>query len=329
MANRVEIAFRSAIDRLIPSGSAVLAAVSGGGDSVALLHLLRRVSTRRSMRLTVAHLDHGLRRGSRADRRFVERLCRDLDLPCIADRREVPSLRRKDESPEEAARRVRREFLLETRKGSGSDLVATGHTLDDQAETVLMRLVRGAGPTALTGMAEDGPGPIVRPLLGVEREPLRTYLNRSGLAFRDDPSNRDLRFDRNRVRRLVLPLLAEALNPRAARHLVKASQRFREDALFLDAEAQTAFEALSNRDRRGRLVLDGKRLSELPPAIANRVARIALHRAGADARRIGSRHVDALIDLARAGGRSLNLASGITALRDRRRILLWSPEPGE
>jgi tRNA(Ile)-lysidine synthase len=183
---------------------------------VALLHLLRRCGGR-GLRVTVAHLDHGLRRGSREDRRFVERLAREAGLPCVADRREVPALRQRDESPEEAARRVRRTFLLEAARSTGCRRIATGHTLDDQAETILMRLVRGAGPRALAGMARRGPGPFVRPLLGLERAELREYLRRHGLPFREDPTNRDLRFDRNRVRRLVLPLLAETLNPRAAR----------------------------------------------------------------------------------------------------------------
>ena len=158
MADRVELAFRRAALRLIPDRTEVLVAVSGGADSVALLHLLHKFAGRRAMGVQVAHLDHALRRGSRTDRRFVEQLARRLALPCIADRREVSALRRRDESPEEAARRVRWEFLNEAAIRAGCRCIATGHTLDDQAETILMRLVRGAGATALTGMAESGPG---------------------------------------------------------------------------------------------------------------------------------------------------------------------------
>jgi tRNA(Ile)-lysidine synthase len=237
MADKVELAFRRAALRLIPEGTPLLVAVSGGGDSVALLHLLLRFAAQRKNELTLGHLDHGLRRGARADRRFVEGLGRRLGLPCIAERHEMSELKMKRESPEEASRRVRRAFLLGAAKQVGAELIVTGHTLDDQAETILMRLVRGAGATALTGMAASGPGPFVRPLLEIEREELRGYLKRRDLAFREDPSNRDLRFDRNRVRRVALPLLAETLNPRASRHLVKAARMLREDALYLDAEA--------------------------------------------------------------------------------------------
>lgn len=315
--------FQRAARGLISDGSSVLAAVSGGGDSVALLHLLVRFAAARRIRLAVAHLDHGTRRGSRADRRFVERLATQLGLPCVADRREVERLRKRDESPEEAARRVRRTFLLEAREQAGADSIATGHTLDDQAETVLMRLARGAGATALTGMAPSGPGPFVRPLLRVERAALRDYLRGRGLAFREDPSNRDLRFDRNRVRRLVLPALREALNPRAARHLVKAAARFREDALYLDELARRVFAEISRAEPAGTLLLEAKALAGAPAPLANRIAAFALCRAGSDPRRVAASHIEALVGLASGGaGRELHLPGGIVARRGRKWVRL-------
>jgi len=323
VADRVELAFRRAAAELIRPGARLLVAVSGGGDSVALLQLLVRYAHGRDLTLHVAHLDHGLRRGSRADRKFVERLARSLDLPCIADRMEVARLSRKSESPEEAARRVRRGFLLQARKQTEADLIATGHNLDDQAETVLMRLVRGAGPTALAGISPAGPGPFVRPLLRLEREELRLYLHRRELSYREDPSNDSLRFDRNRVRKLIVPFLAETLNPRAARHIVKAARALRDDALFLDRLAAERFAGVSHIDAQGRLVVEAAALVEVEPPIATRMARKALQQAGADARRIGSRHIQALIDLARGGAsRQLDLPSGIVARRDRRRRLV-------
>jgi tRNA(Ile)-lysidine synthase len=323
MADRIELAFRRSAERLIPPERAVLAAVSGGGDSVALLYLLHAFGRSHGTRITVAHLDHGLRRGSRADRTFVERLSRALDRPCMAERREVPALRRKSESPAEAARRVRRDFLIEAADRADCECIATGHTLDDQAETILMRLVRGAGAKALTGMADSGPGPFVRPLLELERRELRAWLHRCRIEYRDDPSNADMRYDRNRVRRLVLPVLAEALNPRAARHLVQAAQRFREDAEHLDAAAEIALHEYVRRDGSGRLVIDASHLCDLAPAVGKRLARLALQEAGADPRRIGARHVDSLIDLARGRtGRSLHLVGGITARRRGKLLLL-------
>lgn len=323
MADRIELQFRRALAPLAPDRSTVVAAVSGGGDSVALLHLLKRASRGRRYRLVVAHLDHGLRRGSRSDRRFVEELAEGLSLECIADRREVPQLRRRDESPEEAARRVRREFLLEAARLAGAERIATGHTMDDQAETILMRLVRGAGPTALTGMAEDGPGPFVRPLLGFEGDDLRAWLNRQELAYREDPSNRSLQFDRNRVRRLILPMLAEQLNPRAARHLVKAAAGIREDTLYLDGLATELADRMTRTDRTGRLIIEAREFGEIHPVLARRLARIALERGGSDPRRLGSRHVEALLGLIDAPGRSeIHLPGRMRAKKSKGRIVI-------
>ncbi len=317
MAERVELSFRRAAAPLFPPGCAVLVAVSGGGDSIALLQLLARLAARRSLRLGVAHLDHGLRRGSPADRRFVERLARGLGLAIHADRREVGRLRRRDESPEEAARRVRRKFLLEVAAREGYDRIALGHTLDDQAETILLRLARGAGAGGLSGMAALGPGPLARPLLGLERGELRDYLRGRGLAWREDPTNHDLRAARNGIRLRVLPLLAALVNPRAARHLVQAAARLRQDAVHLEQIASAELVRLSRPSGAGRLRLEARRLAALPPPIAQRVARLALCQAGIDTRRVGSRQIAAVLDLAPGGrGRRIDLPGGRQARRE-------------
>ena len=286
MPDRVEPRFVRAAARLLPGGSTGVVAVSGGGDSVALLHLCARAARRRRLCLHVAHLDHGMRRGSSADRRFVERLAADLGLPCHAERREVGRARRRDESPEEAARRVRRSYLDAVAGEVGAQWIALGHTLDDQAETILMRLARGGGPRALAGMAEAGPGAVVRPLLGLERVELRAWLSRHRLAWREDPTNRSARFDRNRVRRLVLPALAEATNPRAAANLVASVSRLREDAEHLDALARAALDGLAAQGPEGGLSLDVAGLAALPRALGARAAGLPVVRAGGDPRRV-------------------------------------------
>jgi tRNA(Ile)-lysidine synthase len=296
VADAVEIAFHRAARALVPERTHVLVAVSGGGDSVALLHLLHRFAAKRRIDLSVAHLDHALRPGSAADRKFVLRLAESLELPCFAERRPVRPARRKDESLEEAARRVRRQFLVETAHACGASWIATGHTMDDQAETILMRLVRGAGPSAVAAMSAAGPGPFLRPLLGIERDALRAWLKRRRLPFRDDPSNASMAFDRNRVRKLVLPVIAKAMNPQAARHLVEAAARLREDAALLDAMARERFEAIASRRGSG-LVIDAAALAALPGPLASRVARIALEEAGCDPRRVSARHVESVLGL--------------------------------
>jgi tRNA(Ile)-lysidine synthase len=321
-ADPVEIAFHRAARALIPDGAAVVVAVSGGGDSVALLHLLAGAAPWRGWALTVAHLDHGLRRGSAADRRFVEKLGATLAVPVVAERRAVLRERHRGESLEEAARRVRRTFLLATAEKIGASHIAAGHTLDDQAETILMRFARGAGPAALASMAPAGPGPFVRPLLGIERAELRLWLRRRRHSYRDDPTNESLAFDRNRVRRLVVPVLAKALNPQAARHLVEAAARLRADADYLDALALERFGVIASR-RGEEIVLDAAALAALPDPLASRVARLALTAAGCDPRRVSARHVRALAALAlKPPGASADLPGRRKAARRRGHLVL-------
>jgi tRNA(Ile)-lysidine synthase len=325
MSDAVEVAFHRAALGLVAERTHVLVAVSGGGDSVALLHLLHRFAARRRIALTVAHLDHALRRGSAQDSRFVVRLSASLHLVCLAEKRDVNSARRRDESLEEAARRVRRAFLVEAAERTGAGTVATGHTLDDQAETILMRLARGAGPAALAGMSPAGPGPFVKPLLTIERAALRGWLRKKRIRFRDDPSNASLAFDRNRVRHLVVPALAHALNPAAARHLVEAAGRLREDAAYLDALAQVRFDAIASR-RAEMLTIDAAALTALPHPVAARVALLALVAVGCDPRRLSSRKIDAVVALASANpGSSLDLAGSIAASRSRKELILTRP----
>lgn len=323
MPDPVEIRFRRAAGSLFRPGTRILLAVSGGADSTALLHLMARAAPGLGLDLVVAHLDHGLRRGSAADRRAVERAAAALGLRCLSERRPVAPRRRRDESPEEGARRVRREFLLEAAAAEGASRIATGHTLDDQAETVLLRLVRGSGPRALGGMLPDGPGPFARPLLSIERGALRAWLRRRAIPFREDPTNRSLAADRNRVRHLVLPLLSKELNPRAARHVVEAAARVLEDARLLDREAERRLARWTLASRGEGLALPSRRLARTPRPLAARVARLALERAGADPRRVSARHVEALLDLAagRPGSR-LDLPSGVRAVARGDRILL-------
>lgn len=197
---------------LVPRRAAVLVACSGGADSVALLLLLHRL--RRSLgiaKLVVAHLDHGLREGSRADAQFVAALARRLGLAVVVARRVVR--RRPGESPEQAARRVRYRFLAESARAQACDAVATAHHMDDQAETVLFRVLRGAGVRGLRGIpaaSRMGGMRVVRPLLPFRRASLRAWLVKEGQPWREDPSNAAGN-DRARLRHEILPAIRSLL----------------------------------------------------------------------------------------------------------------------
>ena len=223
---------------MIPPGGRVLAAVSGGSDSVALALLLRELEQEQDWKLAgLAHLNHGLREAAIADERFCEALAAQLDVPFIVERVSVRDLARDQRrSIEDTARRARYAFFERARKSVGADVIATGHTRDDQAETFLLRLFRGAGTRGLAAVLPVS-GCVSRPLLEVRREELRAHLAERGQAFREDETNRELRIPRNRVRHELIPYLERELSPGITEILAREAELARMDHDHLQNEA--------------------------------------------------------------------------------------------
>jgi tRNA(Ile)-lysidine synthase len=203
----------------------VLLAVSGGADSVALLRAMTALKTGGAGRLCVAHFNHQLREDAEEDEQFVRALCKRFNLLCETGRNDVGQLAASSkEGLEETARRVRYAFLNETAGSLGARFVVTAHTADDQAETILHRIVRGTGIVGLSGMSRSrpfGPATLFRPLLTIRRQELLEYLSDLGQPFREDPSNADRRFTRNRIRQELLPLLAKQYNSGVSEALLR------------------------------------------------------------------------------------------------------------
>ena len=203
----------------------VLVAVSGGGDSVALLRAMTALGMGGQRRICVAHLNHQLRPDSDEDQRFVVELCRRLGVTCEVERVAVDRLAAQSgDGVEAAARSARYQFLEQTAGRLGARFVATAHTADDQAETILHRIIRGTGLRGLAGMARVRPlghAALIRPLLGFRRAELRAYLDALGQPYRHDQSNADRRFTRNRIRHELLPRLCGQFNPGAVAALLR------------------------------------------------------------------------------------------------------------
>ncbi len=199
---------------LFPRNTQILVAVSGGADSMVLLHCLVRIRAALGVGLVVGHVDHGLRASSAEDAQFVEAQARGLGLLVVTRRADVRAeARRRGQTIEQAARELRYALLREVADKVGAERVATAHTATDQAETVLMRVIRGTGPVGLAGVAPDREDGFIRPLLCATRDEVRRHARAHRLPFREDPTNRDPRFLRNRVRLTLLPTL-KRLNPR-------------------------------------------------------------------------------------------------------------------
>jgi tRNA(Ile)-lysidine synthase len=248
---------RATIDqhRMLNPGEAVLVAVSGGIDSVVLLDLLLRLTPEYAISLHVAHLDHGLRPASTGDARFVERLAEERGLPIHVSRLAPDALAaHRKHGPEGAAREARHAFLERVAAEIGAERIAVGHTANDQAETILHRLARGAGMKGLRGIRPVR-SPYVRPLIQTTRDEILAYAQERRLTWRNDASNADVSFARNRIRHRVLPEL-EAINPkvveaicRASLHAAEAEEasRFLVSMLWDTARAEEGEERLTLR----------------------------------------------------------------------------------
>jgi tRNA(Ile)-lysidine synthase len=224
---------------LLKDGQHVLIAISGGADSVALTYALHHLRKAHRLKLTLAHLHHSIRgQDADEDARFVRELAMKLGLPCELDQVDVPALAtRKGLSLEMTARMVRYDFMARVARECGADVLATGHTADDQAETILLKLARGAGPQGLAGISYRGEWkglPVIRPIRDVTHAQACAFLRRHGLSWREDNSNQSLHFLRNRVRHVVLPVLEKQLNPGIREVLARTAEVMSEENAWLD-----------------------------------------------------------------------------------------------
>jgi len=254
-------------------GETVLVACSGGADSTALLHVLNDLRGDLSIRLAVAHFDHGLRAASARDARFVHEMAAELGLPFYLEKRDVKSYALEHGlNIEEAGRRVRYEFLRETAAEIGAARVATGHSLDDQAESVLMRLLRGSGSRGLGGIAPVLEYVVIRPLIEVRRAEVEAFLKSRRIAHREDESNRDLRFLRNAVRRRLIPHLEKHYEPAIVEKLGRTADVLSAEDRALELHVQRILPGmLSGKGLKTGLSVDA--LAVLPVGLSRRCIR--------------------------------------------------------
>ena len=307
-----------AVVRLDLTGHTVVAAVSGGLDSSVLADALAALAGPRGFSLAIAHVHHGLRGvEADADQLAVAALARSLGVPFAAERIAPAALRegrssRDRPTLQEAARTLRYAALERLAAHWGADRIATAHHVDDQAETVLLRLFRGSGPDGLGGIPERSPdGRIVRPLLRLARADLEAYARARDLAWREDRSNDSHGYARNRLRQRWLPSLAADFNPRLLRAIADLAEAQRRDSEWI--AAAVAREASRRLSIEGAwLRIDTRDWSGLPEALARRLVREALRRAGAarDVERVHLERVLAFADDPK-GGRCIELPGGL------------------
>lgn len=295
-------------------GDALLLALSGGLDSLVLLHLLRFAPGSPPFRIHAAHFDHRMRGDSGEDAAWVRGLCRAWDVPLVLGRAETPP------QGEAEARSMRYEFLLGARKEVGARWLLTAHHADDQAETVLFRVLRGTGIHGLSGIPRRrGPG-ILRPLLPFRRGELEAYAGAVGIRPREDPSNADLSLPRNYLRRVGLPALEARVSPGARKSLVRLARLARENEEAWTSLIPELLEGLVEASDRGVFIVRSTFLA-YHPALRARLLREVLHAGGVDLGEAGTR---AVLEFTRTGasGRSIPLPGGLRLVREYDRFLL-------
>jgi tRNA(Ile)-lysidine synthase len=325
---------RRAVDALGLGGRSVLVATSAGIDSTALVHALLEIAGEKSLKVSIGHVNHGLRGDeSEADQQAVWQLADQLGVPAFGRRVEPDQLRvgrssRERPTLQEAARTLRYRALREMVVEAGCQHVATAHNADDQAETVLLRVFRGSGPDGLGGIPErSSDGVVVRPLLRVSRAQIEAYAAQRGFSWREDRSNSSVAYARNRLRLRWLPGLAADFNEQLLMAVGNLAEAQRRDSEWIrelvEREAAARF-----RPESGWLRTRAEDWDELPDALARRLARWGLRRCGGerDATRVHLERMLAFLRTARSGAR-LELPGGTRLVRDREGFRLGPIEP--
>jgi len=299
--------------RMLEAGQRVGVAVSGGADSVFLLHALRDFAPRWGLQLSVIHIEHGIRgAASIADAEFVAYLASTLAIPFHLHQADVPAI---DGNLEEAARNVRQAFYAELIACGAVDRVATGHTGSDQAETVLYRILRGSGLTGLSGILPVTRVGIIRPLLEIDRSEIEAWLRERGIAWREDQTNRDRTYARNRLRHEILPLLRKGFNPQLDAALTNLATLARDEEAYWQSQLPLATPQ-SPIPNPQALVLPVSELSDAPPALARRLIRRAIEMVKGDLRGIDFAHIERVLEMARShGGHDRFQAPGLDVCR--------------
>lgn len=303
-------------------GDRVGVGVSGGADSVVLLHLLRSLSERFQIKLTVLHLNHQLR-GSESDRDedFVRLMAESLELPSVVERACIAS----GGNLEQAARLARREFYRRAMDRCALRRVALGHTRGDQAETVLFRLLRGSGTAGLAGMRMMTEGGLIRPLLTTTREEVRGWAAARAIPWREDSSNTNLAFSRNRLRGQIMPALARDFNSNLEAGLARTAELAQDEEDYWVTEIEPIFQQIVQYTHFG-LILDTPRLAALHIAVQRRVVRRAILDVRGELRSIDVKHVDAILELfCSTTGHDRVIVPGVDALRSFDKLRLTKP----
>ena len=312
-------------NNMIKDGESVLVALSGGPDSVCLLHMLNRLSKEKNLKVYAAHLNHMIR-GLDAflDSLYVMKLCEKMDIPCFIKAIDVIGYCKENKmGVEDGARKLRYEIFEEIRTRLGIDRIAIGHNKNDQAETVLMRLMRGTGLSGMRGIEYIRDGYIIRPILDIEREDIEKYCQVNNLSPQIDKSNLEDVYSRNKIRLKILPYMKKESNENVISNIVRLSENIKMDSDFIEQEVDECFSSVCDTYEDGTYIFVDL-LKNLHPSIKTRLVIRSIQKELGDTNSIDRKHIEDVLSLISDDkiDKRLNLPRGLHAYRYRDYILI-------
>lgn len=303
-------------NNLILHNQHIVIGVSGGADSICLFHILKSLQEEYNLTLTVAHINHGMRKEAKEDAAFVEALCLEWGVVYKEHRCNIVQLAKEQKSSEEVVgRNERYKFFEEIRLGYKADKIAVAHTMNDQAETMLMRLIRGSGVTGLGAIMAKRDF-IIRPLLTVSREDVEAYCYDNKLEFKEDLTNKMDIYTRNKLRRQVLPVLKKEFNPKVIDAVSQAATQLQETEDYLEGQTKIAYQSVVGKYKTGYLIHIEPFLS-LHKVIQSRVVRMVIENHLGDLKDISYQNINDILSLThKQSGKSINIGRESVAIRE-------------
>lgn len=259
-------------NNLIKQGDHIILGVSGGPDSSCLFHILLQLQKKLNYKISVCHINHGIRKEAILDQKYVEDLCRKHEIPCYTKTINIEEKARKEKiGTEEAGRKVRYEFFEEIRKKVGASKIVTAHTKNDQVETVLMNLIRGTGLTGLTGIKVERENVYIRPLITCTKKEIEEYCKKHKLNPRIDQTNFENIYTRNKIRNQLIPFLEKEFNPNILESISRMSEILSKENQYLEKITKQEYEELFIEQDEEKITLDLKKFNLLDLVIKNRI----------------------------------------------------------
>jgi tRNA(Ile)-lysidine synthase len=319
-------------NHLLAQGEKVVVAVSGGPDSTALLKILEMLSDDYRLTLIVAHLNHGLREDAACEERFVRKMATDMGIAFEFKSLDIASLRKgSGKCIEDASREVRYDFLNDVAKKHGARKIALGHHIDDQTETVVMNFLRGSGPTGLKGMLPARDSTYIRPLLGVTRSEIISFLEFHRISFVTDASNADQRYLRNRIRHTLIPELKARYNPKLEESMKSMAEIMRVEDDYMEKATDKVLSewGVTPADSEFRICISD--FLEYHEAIQRRIMKHLLEGLSPNSKGIGFTHIKAALGLVHSDrpGAHVNLPCNIEVRREYDALVICTREKGE